>query len=246
MMTALDKGFQGQVAVVTGGASGIGREVVRLLTSGGATVISADLTSGGHDDLFVRTDVTDSGNVEAAVGAVARDHGRLDILVCCAGIFGDALRTVDVSDAEWQRVLNVNLTGTFFCNRAALPWMEAGGYGRIVNVASTAGKEGNPRAAAYSAAKAGVMALTQSIGRDVARSGVLVNAVAPAAVDTPLMESHQIGLSDEAKDYMVQRIPLGRLGEASEIARLIGFLASPELTFSTGAVFDASGGRAAF
>jgi NAD(P)-dependent dehydrogenase (short-subunit alcohol dehydrogenase family) len=238
--------FDGRVAVVTGGSSGIGLEVVQYLQAKGAIVTCADLTESDAASHYVPMDVTDSASVDNAIRDVGERYGRLDVLVCCAGIFGEALRTVDVPDSEWRLVLQVNLDGTFFANRAAIPLMAENGYGRIVNIASTAGKEGNPRAAAYSAAKAGVMALTQAIGRDVAKEGILVNCVAPAAVDTPLMSGYQQDLTEEAKAYMVQRIPLGRLGTSAEIARLVGFLASSELTFSTGAVFDASGGRAAF
>ena len=152
------------------------------------------------------------------------------------------MRTVDVSDEEWRRVLSIDADGVFYCNRAVLAGMVERGYGRIVNVASIAGKEGNPMAAAYSSAKAAVIGMTKSIGKDVARSGVLVNCIAPAVIETPILE----GMTQEHIDYMVERIPLGRLGEADEVAALACWLASDECTFSTGATFDISGGRAVY
>ena len=152
------------------------------------------------------------------------------------------MRTADVSDEEWNRVFAVNSNGVFYANRAAIPGMVARGYGRIVNVASIAGKEGNPMAAAYSASKAAVIGMTKAIGKDVAGTGVLVNCIAPAVIQTPILD----GLSQEHVDYMVQRIPLGRVGKSEEVASLVCFLASEELSFSTGATFDISGGRATF
>ena len=240
--------FEGKVVVVTGGSSGIGRATVTEFAQRGASMVVIDMTPSDAPEvaLSLCADVTDSASVNDAVDEVDRRFGRLDVAVCCAGIFGDSLRTTEVSDKEWARVIAVNATGTFYVNRAVIPLMARGKYGRIVNVASTAGKEGNPRAAAYSAAKAAVMAFTQSIGRDVAPDGILANCVAPAAVETPLMASYAKDLTDEQRAYMVSRIPLGRMGEPAEIARLIAFLGSDDMTFSTGAVFDASGGRAAF
>jgi 3-oxoacyl-[acyl-carrier protein] reductase len=149
---------------------------------------------------------------------------------------------VDVEDDEWRRVLAVNADGTFFCNRAVLPGMVERGYGRIVNVASIAGKEGNPMAAAYSASKAAVIALTKAIGKDVARTGVVVNCVAPAVIETPILE----GITQEHVDYMVERIPMGRMGAPEEVAALVCWLASEECSFSTGATYDISGGRAVY
>ena len=161
------------------------------------------------------------------------------MLVCSAGIAGASLRTTDVDDDEWERVMAVNANGVFFANRAALPGMVARGYGRIVNLASVAGKEGNPMAAAYSAAKAAVIGLTKSIGKDVATTGVLVNCVTPAPVETPMLGD----ITQEHIDYMLSRVPMGRLAKAEEAAELIAFLASDRMTFSTGAAFDLSGGR---
>jgi NAD(P)-dependent dehydrogenase (short-subunit alcohol dehydrogenase family) len=173
---------------------------------------------------------------------VEEELGGLDILVCAAGIAGESLRTVEVSDEEWNRVLAINANGVFFFNRAALGGMTARGYGRVVNVASIAGKEGNPMAAAYSASKAAVIAMTKAIAKDVAGTGVLVNCIAPAVIETPILD----GLSQHHIDYMVERIPLGRMGTPAEVAALIAFLASEDLSFSTGATYDISGGRAVY
>jgi 3-oxoacyl-[acyl-carrier protein] reductase len=183
-----------------------------------------------------------SADVDRAVAQVVDELGGLDVLVCSAGVGGDSLPTVDVGDDEWRRVFAINCDGTFFCNRAALRVMIGRGYGRIVNVASIAGKEGNPQAGAYSASKAAVIGMTKSIGKDVAGTGVLVNCIAPAVIDTPILSQ----LSQEHIDYMVERIPLRRVGAPEEVARLIAYLASEDLSFSTGACFDVSGGRAVY
>src|SRR5579862_7807679 len=223
-------GFEGRVALVTGGASGIGAAAVERLRAGGAEVHVFDLEHGD--------DVRDSAQLSAAVERLP----RLDVLVCCAGVGGDSLHTEEVSDEEWARVHAINLNGVFHANRAAIPRMKHSGYGRIVNVASIAGKEGNPMAAAYSSSKAAVIALTKSIGKDVAGSGILVNCVAPAVINTPLLGQ----ASAEHLAYMTARIPLGRAGEPDEVAALICWLASEEMSFSTGACFDISGGRATY
>jgi NAD(P)-dependent dehydrogenase (short-subunit alcohol dehydrogenase family) len=187
-------------------------------------------------------DVARSADVAGAVARAERELGPIDILVCSAGVAGRSLRTTEVPDEEWRHVFAVNADGVFFANRAVLPGMIARGYGRIVNVASIAGKEGNPMAAAYSASKAAVIALTKSIGKDVAGTGVLVNCIAPAVIETPILE----GLSQDHLDYMVGRIPLGRMGRPEEVAALACWLASDECSFSTGATFDISGGRAVY
>ena len=168
--------------------------------------------------------------------------GPIDILVCSAGVAGASLPTVDVTDEEWRKVMGINADGVFFCNRAVIPGMVERGYGRIVNVASIAGKEGNPMAGAYSASKAAVIAMTKAIGKDVARTGVIVNCVAPAVIETPMLD----GMSQEHVDYMAERIPMGRIGEPHEVAALICWLASDECSFSTGATYDISGGRAVY
>lgn len=236
--------FTGRAALVSGGASGIGRAAVERLLAGGAKVAVLDLDPTGAPSgvLHLAGDVSRSEDVSAAVARAEEKLGKLDVLVCSAGVPGESLRTVDVSDAEWRRVLAVNADGTFFLNRAVLPGMVARGYGRIVNVASIAGKEGNPMAAAYSSSKAAVIAMTKAIGKDVAGTGVLVNCVAPAVIETPMVGQ----MSDEHVSYMISRIPLGRMGRPEEVAALICWLASEDMTFSTGATFDISGGRAVY
>jgi NAD(P)-dependent dehydrogenase (short-subunit alcohol dehydrogenase family) len=236
--------FEGRVALVTGGASGIGAAVTGLLRSSGAQVAVLDLAVDGLPPgvLGIPGDVTRSADTDAAVAQIESELGRLEILVCCAGVGGESLRAVELSDDEWRRVFAINCDGTFFCNRAALRRMIEHGYGRVVNIASIAGKEGNPMAAAYSASKAAVIAMTKSIAKEVADTGVLVNCIAPAVIDTPILGQ----LSAEHIDYMVDRIPLGRLGRPEEVARLIAYLASEELSFATGACFDISGGRAVY
>jgi 2-dehydro-3-deoxy-L-rhamnonate dehydrogenase (NAD+) len=236
--------FDGKVALVTGGASGIGAATVAMFLARGAQVASFDLDpSGGPDGaLKVDGDTTDAGSVAEAIARTESELGPLDALVCCAGTAGDSLRTVDVSDEEWRRVFALNCDGVFYCNREAARVMVPRGYGRIVNVASIAGKEGNPMAAAYSASKAAVIGLTKSIGKDLAQTGVLVNCIAPAVIATPMLTQ----MSQEHIDYMVERIPMHRMGQPEEVAELIAFLASERMTFSTGATFDISGGRAVF
>ncbi len=222
--------FEGRVALVTGGASGIGAATVERLRAGGADVHVFDLANG--------EDVRDSAQLEAAVTNLE----RLDVLVCAAGVGGDSLHVEDISNEEWERVHAINLNGVFYANRAALPKMKANGYGRIVNVASIAGKEGNPMAAPYSSSKAAVIGFTKSIGKDVAGSGVLVNCIAPAVIDTPLLGQ----ITEEHVSYMTSRIPLARMGRPEEVAALVCWLASEEMSFSTGACFDISGGRATY
>ena len=235
--------FDGRVALVTGGASGIGAATVARLRDGGARVAVLDLRADGADaDLVLSGDVSRSADVDQAVARVEEELGSLDVLVCCAGVSCNSLRTVEVSDEEWRRVFAINCDGVFFANRAVIPGMERRGYGRIVNVASIAGKEGNPPAAAYSASKAAVITLTKSIGKDLAGTGILVNCIAPAVIETPMLGD----MSEDHVRYMIDRVPLGRMGRPEEAATLIAFLASEELSFSTGATFDLSGGRAVY
>jgi 3-oxoacyl-[acyl-carrier protein] reductase len=222
--------FAGRVALVTGGASGIGAAAVERLEQGGADVHVFDLANGD--------DVRDSAQLNAAVERLP----RLDVLVCAAGVGGDSLHTEEVSDEEWNRVHEINLNGVFFANRAAIPKMKANGYGRIVNIASIAGKEGNPMAGAYSSSKGAVIAMTKAVGKDVAGSGILVNCIAPAVINTPILGQ----ISEEHIAYMTARIPLSRVGEPGEVAALICWLASEEMSFSTAACFDISGGRATY
>jgi NAD(P)-dependent dehydrogenase (short-subunit alcohol dehydrogenase family) len=238
--------FEGRTALITGGASGIGAASASRIQAGGGHVAILDLdpdhvrtTAEALGALGIAGDVTRSSELDAAVAQVESELGGLDILVCSAGISGASLRTVDVDDAEWERVLAVNANGVFYANRAALPGMVSRGYGRIVNLASVAGKEGNPMAAAYSAAKAAVIGMTKAIGKDVATTGVLVNCITPSPVETPMLGD----ISQEHIDYMLARVPMGRLAKAEEVAELIAYLASDRMTFSTGAAFDHSGGR---
>jgi 2-dehydro-3-deoxy-L-rhamnonate dehydrogenase (NAD+) len=236
--------FDGKVALVTGGASGIGATTVSMFVERGATVASFDLNAGGSPDgaLKVDGDATDPRSVADAVARVERELGPLDAVVCCAGTGGDSVHTVDISDEEWRRVFALNCDGVFHFNREAARVMVPRGAGRIVNIASIAGKEGNPMAAAYSASKAAVIGMTKAFGKDLATTGVLVNCIAPAVIATPMLEQ----LSQEHIDYMVEKIPMGRMGRTEEVAELIAFLASDRMTFSTGATFDISGGRAVF
>ena len=230
-----------RVALVTGGASGIGAATVATLQAQGHRVAVLDLNASGGD-LAVSADVTDSGAVDAAFAEVEAELGPIDAVVCSAGTAGDSVRTTDITDAEWRRVFALNCDGVLYCNRAAVRLMMPRGSGRIVNVASIAGKEGNPMAAAYSASKAAVIGLTKSIGKDVATTGVLVNCVAPAVIATPILSQ----MSQEHIDFMISRVPMGRMGTPEEVAELIAWLCSSAMTFSTGATFDVSGGRAVF
>jgi NAD(P)-dependent dehydrogenase (short-subunit alcohol dehydrogenase family) len=230
--------FAGRLALVTGGASGIGAAAAEKLRAGGAQVAVFDRKQPAD----VTGDISSWPDVEAAVHKVEADLGRIDVLVNSAGIPGESLHTVDVDAEEWNRVMAVNANGSFYVCRAVLPGMIERGYGRIVLVSSVAGKEGNPMAGAYSTSKAAVIAMTKAIGKDVAGTGVLVNCVTPAVIDTPILE----GLSEEHLNYMVDRIPLRRMGSSEEVATLICWLASEDCSFSTGATFDISGGRATY
>jgi 3-oxoacyl-[acyl-carrier protein] reductase len=235
--------FGGRVALVTGGSSGIGAAVAERLLREGGKVATLDLAEGGPPGVLSLTgDVRNSQDIVTAVERAEAELGALSILVCSAGITGDSLRTVDVSDDEWRRVLAINADGTFFANRAVIPGMTERNYGRIVNIASIAGKEGNPMAAAYSSSKAAVIAMTKAIGKDLAGTNVLVNCIAPAVIETPLLA----GMSEEHIRYMVEKIPMGRLGGVDEVAALVCWLACEECSFSTGATFDISGGRAVY
>jgi len=233
--------FAGRCALVTGGASGIGKAVAARLETSGAKIAVFD-RKAAECGLSIEGDISRSADVEAAVRRAESELGQIDILVNSAGVPGASLRTVDTPDDEWRHVMGVNADGTFYACRAVVPGMIERGYGRIVLVSSIAGKEGNPMAPAYSASKAAVIALTKALGKDLAQTGVLVNCVAPAVIETPLLE----GLTPEHDDYMVERIPVGRMGTADEVAALICWLASDECTFSTGATYDISGGRAVY
>jgi 2-dehydro-3-deoxy-L-rhamnonate dehydrogenase (NAD+) len=233
-MNQLD--LKGRTAVVTGGMQGIGAAIVKRLESSGAKVAVWDLD---HAD---KVDVSSPSSVEKAVERTLKQLGRIDILVNNAGIAGLNAPTVDYPVEEWERVLRINLTSQFLCCRAVAPHMVKAKYGRIVNIASVAGKEGNPNAVAYSASKAGVISLTKSLGKELAQTGVLVNCITPAAAKTAIFEQ----MTKEHIAYMLAKIPMNRFVNVEEIAALAGWLASEDCSFSTGAVFDISGGRATY
>jgi len=238
--------FDGRTAVVTGGASGIGAGIAARLAAEGATLslwdrdAAALAQSGAHHT--VTLDVTDADAVAQAAAATAKALGRIDILVTSAGVTGPNHTTWDYPVDAWDKVIDINLKGVFYCCRAVVPTMQAQGYGRIVNIASIAGKEGNPMASAYSASKAGVIGLTKSLGKELATSEIRVNCVTPAAVRTPLFSQ----MTQQQVDWMLSKIPIGRFGEIDEVASLVLWLASKECSFSTGGVFDISGGRATY
>ena len=243
--------FEGRTAIVTGAARGIGRAIAARLAAEGARVLIADVDEGaatsaadaiGEHAQAHRLDVTDAASWTAAVERATGAWGRLDILVNNAGIAGRSAPTWELAVEEWQQVIDIDLTGVFLGCRAVLPAMVAAGSGRIVNIASIAGKEGNPNAVPYSAAKAGVIGLTKAVAKEVATQGVVVNCVTPAVIETPILQQ----VSAEHVRYMTSRIPMGRVGQPEEVAALVAFLCSDEVTFSTGAVFDLSGGRATY
>lgn len=243
--------LEGRSAVVTGAASGIGRDVARRLAAEGARVSIWDRNAAALDAVGAETGAADiqavDVSVEEAVDAALQRSlealgGRLDILVASAGVTGPNALVKDYTGDDWRKVFDVNVNGTFYCNRAAVRAMELNGYGRIVNVASVAGKEGNPNASAYSASKAAVIALTKSLGKEMAGTEVRVNCIAPAAIMTPLFDQ----MSEQHVQFMLSKIPIGRFGRLEEATSLICWLASEECSFSTGAVFDLSGGRATY
>jgi 3-oxoacyl-[acyl-carrier protein] reductase len=238
--------FALRTAIVTGGVSGIGAGIAARLAGEGARVSLWDRDDAALAQVEAphkaSVDVTDAEAVQRAADDTVAALGRIDILVACAGITGPNAPTWEYPIAQWDGVINVNLNGVFYCNRAVVPDMLRHDYGRIVNIASIAGKEGNPNASAYSASKAGVIGLTKSLGKELAGTNVRVNCVTPAAVRTPLFAQ----MTQEHIDFMLSKIPLGRFGEIDEIASLVCWLASEECSFSTGGVFDISGGRATY
>ena len=239
--------FVGRSAVVTGGASGIGLAISERLRDEGAKVCVWDrdrpaTTGNGPALAAIQLDITDHPAVEDAARRTVETLGGIDILVCSAGVAGANATTWNYSIEEWKKVFDINVHGLFFCNRAVVPHMMARNYGRIVNIASIAGKEGNPNASAYSASKAAVIGLTKSLGKELAKTGITVNSVTPAAVRTPIFDQ----ITEEHVQFMLSKIPMGRLGKVDEVAALVCWLASEECSFSTGAVFDISGGRAVY
>ncbi|CAH1655831.1 2-dehydro-3-deoxy-L-rhamnonate dehydrogenase (NAD(+)) [Hyphomicrobiales bacterium] len=232
-----------RVAVVTGGAKGIGAAVADRLEQDGLSAVVWDIAApaaSGRRHLLC--DVSDEGSVAEALLATEREHGPIAVLVNNAGLTGPSTTVAETPLAQWQKVQAINLTGTFLCSRAVAAAMVPRGYGRIVNIASLAGKEGTPTLSAYSAAKAGVIAFTKAHGKELAGTGILVNAVAPAAIETDLLQQ----MSEETVATMVAKSPLKRLGTVTELAEMVAWLASERCSFSTGAVFDLSGGRATY
>ena len=246
---AVEKRFAGQIAVVTGGVSGIGLGIAERLAAEGARLALWDMdrdalarvggAMGAHTEAL---DMTDAAAVQRAADATVAALGRIDIVVASAGITGPNTTVWEYPLDAWRRVIDVNLNGVYYTCRAVVPHMMRGGYGRIVNIASIAGKEGNPNASAYSASKAGVIGLTKSLGKELAGTDIRVNCVTPAAAKTPLFAQ----MTQTQIDYMLSKIPMARFAEIDEIAALVCWLASKECSFSTGGVFDISGGRATY
>ncbi|WP_338578114.1 SDR family NAD(P)-dependent oxidoreductase [Brevundimonas olei] len=250
-MSAYEGRFAGRTAVVTGGASGLGKaSAARIIAEGGKVVLwdlNAETLKAAAEEIgaagVVALDVADP---DAVAAAAAESHkilgGRIDILVASAGITGATVPVQEFPVDSWKRVVDINLNGVFYCCRAVTPYMLDSGYGRIVNVASVAGKEGNPNASAYSASKAGVIGFTKSLGKELAGKGVIANSLTPATFESPILEQ----LPQSQVDYMRSKIPMGRLGEVEESAAMICFMASEECSFTTASTFDTSGGRTTY
>ncbi len=245
--------LEGRVALVTGGVQGIGRAIAERLLRSGAAVTIWDLNEERLAEAGKalgelgpcetgKVDVADPRAVQAGIEALVAKRGTLNILVNNAGILGKVAPTLEQEDADWTRTVDILLTGTFWCSRAALPPMLEAGWGRIVNIASVSGKEGTPNMPAYSAAKAGVIGLTKSMGRELGESGISVNCITPAAVETDLVRN----TTPEHHEYMLRNIPMGRFGQVEEIANLAAWLCSADCSFTTGGVFDASGARSSY
>ena len=242
--------YTGRAAIVTGGASGLGKEVARRIVAEGGTVALWDLNgealAAAKSEIgaahVVALDVSDPSAVATAARETAEKLGRIDVLVCSAGITGATQPVWEFPVESFQRVVDINLNGLFYCCREVVPHMLTNGYGRIVNVASVAGKEGNPNASAYSASKAGVIGFTKSLGKELAGKGVIANALTPATFESPILEQ----LPQSQVDYMRSKIPMGRLGNVEESAAMACFMASEECSFTTASTFDTSGGRTTF
>lgn len=249
-MTLFADRFAGRTAIITGGASGLGRAVAKRFVAEGGKValwdVNADWLAEAKAEVGAThtalVDVSDAATVASAADETARVLGRVDVLVCSAGITGATAPVHEYPLDSWERVVAINLNGLFYCCRAVVPHMLANGYGRIVNVASVAGKEGNPNASAYSASKAGVIGFTKSLGKELAGKGIIANALTPATFESPILDQ----LPASQVDYMRSKIPMGRLGEAEESAAMILFMASEECSFTTASTFDTSGGRTTY
>ena len=248
-MNQLD--LKGRNAIVTGGAAGIGFAIAQRLAASGAHVSLWDRDEGalakaretlGGRTHVAKVDVTDENHVKDAFALTLQALGQVDALVCSAGITGPNTTVAEYPLADWKQVLDINLTGLFLCNKTVVPHMQKRDYGRIVNIASVAGKEGNPNASAYSASKAGVISLTKSLGKELAKTGIRVNCVTPAAVKTGMFAQ----MTQQHIDFMLSKIPMARFGLVEEIAALVSWLCTEDCAFSTGAVFDLSGGRATY
>jgi 3-oxoacyl-[acyl-carrier protein] reductase len=252
-MNQLD--LKGRHAIITGGASGLGYAISERMIASGASVtwwdVNADVMAQAAKNIGVETsaevhcekvDVSQHSSVVAALARTVAKRGKVDILVNSAGITGPNTKLTDYPSDAWAQVINVNLNGTFHCCREIAAHMQGNNYGRIVNIASVAGKDGNPNASAYSASKAAVMALTKSLGKELAHSGVLVNCVTPAAVKTAMFDQ----MSPEHIAFMLSKIPMGRFGHTDEVAAMVSWLCTVDCSFSTGAVFDLSGGRSTY
>jgi NAD(P)-dependent dehydrogenase (short-subunit alcohol dehydrogenase family) len=242
--------FAGRTAIVTGGASGLGKATAARIVAEGGTVALWDMNAEALEAAKAEVgaahvealDVSDAAAVDAAAERSKTALGKVDILVCSAGITGPTVPVHEFPIDGWLKVVNVNLNGLFYCNRAIVPLMLANGYGRIVNVSSVAGKEGNPNASAYSATKAAVLGLTKSLGKELAGKGVIANALTPATFESPILEQ----LPPSQVEYMRSKIPMGRLGEVHESAAMVCFMASEECSFTTASTFDTSGGRTTY
>lgn len=243
--------FANKVVIITGAGSGIGKETAQRMIDNGAKVALWDYNQEtldniqnklGKNSLSVNVDVSDEASVKNAANKVRNNIGTPSILVNCAGVAGINASIEKTDPNEWRRVININLTGTFLCCREIIADMVNNGYGRIINIASVAGKEGNPNAAHYSASKSGVITFTRSLGKELAETGVLVNCITPAVIETEMLSQ----VSDEHKAYMVSKIPMGRMGQPNEVAALICWLSSQECSYSTAAAFDLSGGRSTY
>ena len=249
-MSVFEGRFSGRRAIVTGGASGLGKAAAARIVAEGGQVslwdLNAETLSAAADEIgaahTVALDVSDPDAVADAARAAKEALGGLDILIASAGITGATVPVKDFPIDSWRRVIDINLNGVFYCCRAVVPYLLKNGYGRIVNVASVAGKEGNPNASAYSASKAGVIGLTKSLGKELATSGVIVNSLTPATFESPILAQ----MPQSQVDYMRSKIPMGRLGEVDESAAMVCFMASEECSFTTASTFDTSGGRTTY